>query len=407
MKQLITFVLCSFLSLNLLAQVENSEIRIGVNHTIKSSILNQDRTIQIYTPDDYAESDRKYPVLYVLDGQEYFLHGIAYQNMLRFRDKSPEFIIVGITTDRKKRRDLFYKSSNQFIGFLEAELIPYIDSNYRTQKEDERLFFGWEMAAGLGFEILAERNALFSGFFLASPTHSTEKRMNAVKVLKSDSTKSNKFLFVSAAPEEHWITQDTTFLSIINKKNNTEKSWRYKTFDREDHYTTPLKTIHEGLSDYFADYKPVRLRSLKAYDDYGGLEALRAYYKKRGERYNLPIEIHGETKHFLIYNALTEDNYERFNFYIKEEFSDYIKTISRDIWFNRYGQFYLKHKNLKEAEYFFTYGLTKIPDSSVLHEGFGDVYLKYGNKNKAKKAYKESLKLNPDQPELILKLKEI
>ncbi len=41
MKQLIIIVACCFLSINILAQVENSEITIGITHTIRSSVLNQ------------------------------------------------------------------------------------------------------------------------------------------------------------------------------------------------------------------------------------------------------------------------------------------------------------------------------------------------------------------------------
>ena len=273
----IFFVCFSLVAFSIFAQTKGTPISIGDNYTISSKILNQEREIQVYLPTKYEENKEKnYSVLYVLDGQEYFLHGVAYQDMLRFRDKTPEFIIVGINTDRRRRRELFYKESEKFIGFLKEELIPYIDTNYRTNKEKERLFFGWEMAGGLGLQILAEQESLFSGFILASPTHATEKRVNAIIDLKRDH-KIEQFLLVSAGLEEHWITQDTIFQDAIKAENS-----RYTVFEREDHYTTPFKTIHEGLSDYFSDYKPIRKRSLKAYDDYGGLKALRVYYKKRG-----------------------------------------------------------------------------------------------------------------------------
>ena len=403
MKQLLILFACCFLSINVFPQEERFENIVGIKHTINSSILKQDRAIQVYIPDTYEESNRSYPVLYVLDGQEYFMLGIAYQEMLRFRDKSPEFIIVGINTDRQKRRVLFYNESDKFTGFLATELIPYIDQNYRTKKEKERIYFGWEMGAGLGFEILADSNDLFSGFILASPSHSTDKRMGKVKQLKTDGVNSDKFLLVSAAPEEHWITQDTIFLSIIEKNTKGEQPWRFTIFDREDHYTTPLKTIHEGLSDYFGDYKPIRLRSLKAYDEYGGLDALRSYYKKRGERYDLPTDIHQETKHFLIYNAMTEDNYERFNFYI-EEFDGYIESISRDFWLDRYALYYLKNENIERAKYIYDFGLNKFPDSSILYEGLGDVYAAANETKKALEAYKKSINIDPDQPQLQQKI---
>lgn len=406
MKRLIIFMACCFLSINSFAQEEDSEITIGVNHIIKSSILNQDRTIQIYTPDGYDTSEQNYPVLYVLDGQEYFMLGIAYQQMLAFRDKTPKFIVVGVNTERQKRRVLFDQESDRFLGFLETELIPYIDATYRTKKEKERIYFGWEMGAGLGFEVLTEKNNLFSAFILASPTHSTDKRMEKVKLLKTDADKSNKFILVSAAPEEHWITQDSTFLSIIQEPLKVDHRWRYTVFDREDHYTTPLKTIHEGLSDYFNDYKPIRLRSLEAYDKYGGLDALRAYYKKRGERYDLPTDIHKETKHFLVYNAMSEDNYERFKLYLNE-FDEFLGSVSRDFWLDRFATFYLKNKNYEEALLIYENGINRFPNSAVLYEGKGDVYLAISQSKKAKKAYGKSIELDPDQPEVKAKIESL
>lgn len=389
------------------SQVEESPNLVGNNILLKSQILEENRIIQIYTPKDYNNDfERSYPVLYVLDAQEYFLHGIAYQDMLYFRDKSPGFIIIGINTDRRKRRVLFNEDSEKFISFLEGELIPFIDSNYRTKKEKERLYFGWEMAGGLGFEVLSKKNHLFSGFILASPSHSTDERMEAVEALKSNSKKSNKFLLITAAPEEHWITQDTTFLSIISKEQSSDCSWRYTVFDREDHYTTPLKSIHEGLSDYFSDYKPIRKRSLQEYDDYGGLEALRLYYKKRGERYDLPKEIHKETKHFLIFNAMNEDNYERFEFYFKE-FSDYLTPETRDFWFNRYAQYYLKYNNKPKGLELYNLGLKYHPESIMLLENLADFQVSENDIISAKSNYKKALLIDPELENVKVKLEEI
>lgn len=403
MKRFIIIYLCYLFNISSFAQEKDSAITIGVHHTIKSAVLHQDRTIQIYLPDNYNESDQSYPVLYVLDGQEYFMLGAVYQEMLAFRDKTPKFIVVGINTDRQKRRVLFYEESDKFISFLETELIPYMDAAYRTKKEQERIYFGWEMGAGLGFEVLTERNNLFSAFILASPTHATDERMEKVKLLKSDAIESNKFLLVTAAPEEHWITQDSTFLSIIEQPTKTEQVWRYTVLDREDHYTTPLKTIHEGLSDYFNDYKPIRLRSLQAYDDYGGLNALRAYYINRGERYDLPTDIHKETKHFLVYNAMNEDNYERFASYL-EEFDDFLESVSRDFWLDRFASYYLKNDNAEEALLIYDKGISRFPNSAVLYEGKGDVYVKMNQLDKALKAYEKSIELDSDQPEIKVKI---
>lgn len=402
MKNFILFVIISvgFQSVAT-SQVKVDKISVGTNYIINSKVLEQDRNIQVYIPDGYEINPQKpYPVLYVLDGQEYFLHGIAYQDMLRFRDKSPEFIIVGINTERQLRRTLFYKESDKFIAFLDTELIPFIDEEFRTQKEKERIYFGWEMAAGLGLEILGEHKNLFSGFILASPTHKSARMEGLIK-LTSDEQSSYPFLLVSAAPEEHWIANDTVFQSAIA----SSKSWRYTMLDREDHYTTPLKTIHEGLSDYFSDYKPIRLRSVQAYDDYGGLEALRVYYKKRGKRYNLPQDIHKETKHFLILNTIQEDNFKRFEVYMNE-FENYIHSNSRDFWLNRYANFYIDHNEIEKALYLFDFGLEKFPESVLLLEGLGDFYKGQDKQEKARRYYKKALEIDPKLESVLKKMEE-
>ena len=390
-KSILTLIsITFFIAIKSYSQGNSTDIVVGKNYKIVSKILNETRGIQVYIPDNYSkEKNRSYPVLYVLDGQEYFMHGVAYQNMLRFRDKSPGFIVVGINTDRHKRRNLFYKESKKFTSFLKRELIPFIDTNFRTKKEKERLYFGWEMAGGLGFELLANQINLFSGYFIASPTHSTEKRMNALKnmIIKKD-----KFLLITSAPEERWITKDTAFLSIL-KNHSANKLWRYSVLEREDHYSTPLKTIHEGLSDYFTDYKPIRLRTLKAYDDYGGLAALKVYYNGRGVRYDLSTEIHKETKHFLLLNAMKEDNYKRFDYYANE-FDGYIETNTRDLWFDRYARFYLKHHNIEKALYLYQYGINKLPNSSMLYEGIGTLYKRKKDNKKALRAFTKALELD-------------
>jgi predicted alpha/beta superfamily hydrolase len=43
--------------------------RIGHYETVHSSKLNEERRLLVHLPDDYETSSKKYPVLYVLDGE--------------------------------------------------------------------------------------------------------------------------------------------------------------------------------------------------------------------------------------------------------------------------------------------------------------------------------------------------
>lgn len=388
--------------------VETGNINLGKNYTFESKVLNETRGLQIYIPKSYKDSITKaYPVLYVLDGQEFFNSVVAFQKMLIKREYFPEFIVVGIQTDLRKRRTLLGKNSSKFIQFLETELIAFIDGNYRTNRQKERVFFGWEIAGGIGIDVLAKNPNLFSGYILPSPSNLWDFRMNALenklKILKNTNA---PFLLVTAAPDESWLNDNKQLRSFFTTKNDNKLNWRYSILDREQHHSTPFKTINEGIIDYFYNYSPITFRTLKQYEDFGGLAGLNAFYKKRGERFNISTEISETTKMFVLYNAVIENNYEQFLYYEKA-FDGHIETSSSANWFHRYAGFYLKHNNTKEALYFYNYAIKKLGDSKLLYRGLGDVYAKMNKKSKAKKAYKKALKIDPKYKQALAGLKEL
>ena len=59
-----------------LKEVSSKAFEIGKTITVKSDILEEDRTLNIYLPEGYDTLDKKYPVIYLLDGSanEDFVH---------------------------------------------------------------------------------------------------------------------------------------------------------------------------------------------------------------------------------------------------------------------------------------------------------------------------------------------
>jgi predicted alpha/beta superfamily hydrolase len=78
-------------------QNDNTPITYGTYRKIYSKILGEDRTLLISLPEDYSKSDKKYPVLYKLDGDK----GVFLQTfstvfyLVDMTDKIPDHIIVG------------------------------------------------------------------------------------------------------------------------------------------------------------------------------------------------------------------------------------------------------------------------------------------------------------------------
>lgn len=162
------------------------DLVLGEEVTIHSSILSENRTLNIYLPAGYGVDPlKKYPVIYLLDGSkdEDFIHiaGLAQFANFPWAQMLEPTIIVGIANvDRK--RDFTYPSQNEqdnkelpssgksekFIDFISDELQPYIDSNYPTN--NNKTIIGQSLGGLLATEILYTRPQLFTNYIIVSPS---------------------------------------------------------------------------------------------------------------------------------------------------------------------------------------------------------------------------------------------
>lgn len=115
--------------------------------------LKTTRRIWIYLPKDYETSSKKYPVMYLQDGQNLFDEATSYagewgidETMNQIAEKKgTSAIIIGIDNGGEKRIDELSPFKNekyqnggsgeQYVQFIVQTLKPYIDNNYRTQTE--------------------------------------------------------------------------------------------------------------------------------------------------------------------------------------------------------------------------------------------------------------------------------
>ncbi|MGI9530568.1 alpha/beta hydrolase [Lutimonas sp.] len=358
MRIFLFFYLCCFVSYISTAQVNGSQIIVGTQHTIQSSVLDQERTIQIYIPDGYTESEKEYPVLYILDGQWYFLSGVAVQKALRTPGAIPEMIVVGIHNSNPLRRTLFDEENEKFTDFLENEVIAYIDSNYRTNKE--RVIFGWEAAAYYLSELIFKRSDLLNGILISDGGYATED------VVKSFDSKQDKYLFMANSKKDiYYIGSTEAFNEILQKNEPENLIWKYELFNDEVHETLAHLAIYKGLKYYYYNYDSPVFESIQQYIDLGGMDYLNAYFENRAQRFGGDGNIDESTKNGLIWLAWNRNDFEYFSIFMNE-FKDVLSTkrYASAYWQNRFGQFYLKHKDFKNALLYFDKGLKNYPDSN-------------------------------------------
>ena len=154
--------LAAALALALLASPTHAQVpatgtvTIGTVDSLRSTILGEQRKVLIYTPPSYKDTTftpRRYPVLYLLDGDAHFhsvtgliqilatgVNGtfvipemivVAIPNTNRMRDLSPTKVSSG--PDGKPMPGLDATGGmGKFLAFIQRELTPHVDSAYRT-----------------------------------------------------------------------------------------------------------------------------------------------------------------------------------------------------------------------------------------------------------------------------------
>ena len=131
---------------------------------VSSNFLGRDNKFSIYLPADYATSQRRYPVLYLLHGysgneNDWIQSGEANRtaDKLIANGDIPDMIIV-----MPDGQNSWYVNqevgSEKYADFFIKEFIPYIDKNYRTKAEKGyRAISGLSMG-GYGSALFAVKN---------------------------------------------------------------------------------------------------------------------------------------------------------------------------------------------------------------------------------------------------------
>jgi uncharacterized protein len=136
-----------------------------------ASVANgHDYLLWVALPSSYDESDQSYPVLYLLDPAISFLSVVEFVRWLSVVGQLPEIIVVGIgypTDDFAELTDLrdrdYSRSQEEFLEFISEDLIPLIDSTFRTDTTD-RAIVGFSSGGDFVYHSLVNRPELFNRY---------------------------------------------------------------------------------------------------------------------------------------------------------------------------------------------------------------------------------------------------
>lgn len=382
---------CCFL--NFQWAIAQTDINIGKTYTISSEILDQNRDIHIYLPEDYDDSEKDYPVLFILDGQWFFTNGVAIQKSLRVPGRLPEMIIVGIENANPLRRTLFWDEREKFLSFLEDEVFTFLDTSFRAS--DDRIIFGWESSAYFACYALFNEKQLFNAAIVTNGAYESEETLDSFSSLNLPK---NKYLFMTNSDKDIYsIGSSEEFSQLLTEKSPNNLTWKYEKFNDEIHESLAHIALYHGLNYYFHNFQSLVFGSIQEYKDLGGMEYMEAYHKKRGERYGFPTEVDNSAKDGLIWLAWNRDDFASFKLFMTE-FEEVLSTprYASAYWQNRFAQFYLMHNDSEKAIEYFNTGIATYPDApqmAEMHHGLGKAHLKNENRKLALRNFKKAVEI--------------
>jgi len=237
---------------------------------LKSSETGRSYDIYVRLPSEYAQNQKKYPVLYVLDGQWDFKLLDSIQGGLLYDGFVPEMIIVGITysgdhpdygalraMDYTPVADAYIPGSGdapKFFAFLKEQLLPFIESNYRAEPS-QRVLMGSSFGGTFTLYAMFSEPGLFSGYVAASPAvvYGSEFAFKQEAEYANSHQDLPVRLFLSVGEIEQLAYPVKELMQILSERNYSGLEMETRIIEGERHAGNKPEAYNRGLRFVFQD----------------------------------------------------------------------------------------------------------------------------------------------------------
>ncbi len=371
-------------------------IVVGKIDTIHSVILGEDRAIWVSVPESGIFPDKKYPVVYLLDGDAHFysVMGMIQQlSTVNGNSVCPEMILIGIpNTDRMRDLTptyvteamgdtLFNETTGglvNFTSFIENELMPFVESHFPVSPF--KMYIGHSLGGLAVIHTLLTRPYLFNSWVAIDPSLWWDDRLiNTMSdSLKHKSKYADESLYLAIAntmPEDmavDKVVKDTSmntehirsileFSDVANRKMKSNgMEFRSKYYDAEDHGSLPLIAEIDALKYLFKWYA-FGFKDLEKFMDPGST---------------------ADTKEFV---DLVNHHYKG----VSDHFGFQVLPDERMI--NSLGYEFLAQQKSELSFVCFEMNVKNYPQSTNVFDSMGDYYMTIGEDTKALDCFSKAL----------------
>jgi len=233
---------------------------------IKSCVVGQDYQVRIRLPENYATTKELYPVLYLLDGDHAFAMATDIVQYLIYDEHIPDMIIAspaygskilfkdGGTNMRSRDFPPFPTHYTEmkprgaaYLQFMEQELIPFVESNYRTLAND-RTLWGYSFGAYFGLFALFQKPCLFQRYIMVDGID--ERHFDMEAEYAAHHTDLPVKLFLSGCPHEDGPKM-SRFFDTLDKRCYSNLRVEYVELNDIGHFAVGAEGLTKGLVSVF------------------------------------------------------------------------------------------------------------------------------------------------------------
>ncbi len=194
-------------------------------HDFYSVNLKNERDIIVWLPPSYNTSFKRYPVLYVHDGQNLFNPQTAFIGVdwridetvtaLIHKRKIREVIVVGIynSKDRLEEYNFFTPKGKQYTNFIVRELKSFIDENYRTIKNRENtMVMGSSLGGLFSFQLIWYMSNIFGAAACLSSSFWVDNKKMINEVTSESKPSFPVSIYLDCGSEEKELIDDNKLI---------------------------------------------------------------------------------------------------------------------------------------------------------------------------------------------------
>ena len=352
MRPTLICLLLFFLLIQVYSQGE--DLVFGQKYDISSSILQEERQIAVFTPENYQNSDEKYHVLYVLDGEWNFHFVASLTDKLASSGDIPKMIVVGIINNNRSK-DLTpagvndnkdrYGGGELFLDFLTEELQPWVEKRFRTHPY--KLLAGHSFGGLFTIYSMMQKPGAFQSYIALSPSlgRNDEQQVRIAKNFFKSENIFPKNLFL-AVGNEGGLTYSSSkkFVDVLDAEVNGDFRYRFEHLKDENHISITTQGFIQGLRFVYEGIDPRKVGSL---DD---IFLIEEHYQFLSKRFGHEVQIPEEYYQKFVKEQLAERELDYALFILEKYQKDYADSPQLLLY---YADVHLLQGNFEDAKAYY------------------------------------------------------